>query len=56
MNIKKMIAYVQIYIHIRKGVQVDINIQNSRDIFLLTNAYNIAIEWMEQNNFKLIIN
>jgi hypothetical protein len=54
-NINKMIAYVQIYIHIRKGVEVNINIQNGRDILLLTQAYNLAIEWMNQNNFRLII-
>jgi hypothetical protein len=51
-----MIAYVQIYIHIRKGVEVDISIKNNRDVILLTQAYSYAIEWMNQNNFKLIIN
>ena len=51
-----MVAYVQIYIHIRKGVEVNINIQSNRDIILLSQAYSSAIEWMNQNNFKLINN
>jgi len=55
MNVKEMIAYVQIYIHIRKDVEVNIKIENTRDIFLLTQAYNVALEWMNNNNFKLII-
>ncbi len=55
MNIKKMIMYIQIYIHIRKGVEVDISIQNDSDIFKLTAAYNCAINWMNENNVKLII-
>jgi hypothetical protein len=55
MDINKMIAYVQIYIHIRKGVEVDIKIQNGRDLLLLTQAYNSAIDWMNQNNFRLVV-
>lgn len=56
MDIKTMIAYVQIYIHIRKNVEVNINIRDNRDIFLLQKAYTDAVNWMDQNNFRLIIN
>ncbi len=50
-----MIAYVQIYIHIRKEKQVDISITSARDIFLLNQAYNYAVEWMNENDVKLTI-
>lgn len=50
-----MIAYVQIYIHIRKCEQVDIAIRNSHDFFLLNQAYNYAVHWMRENNVTLTI-
>jgi len=49
-----MIATVQIYIHHVKNVEVNIVIRDNRDIILLTRAYNIAKEWMINNNFKQI--
>lgn len=55
MDIKTMIAYVQIYIHIRKNVEVNINIRDNRDVFLLQKAYNDAVNWMDQNNFTLLV-
>ena len=55
MDIKTMIAYVQIYIHIRKNVEVKINIRDNRDIFLLQKAYSDAVNWMDENNFRLIL-
>jgi len=55
MDLKQMIAYVQIYIHIRKEKQINISIQTPRDIFLLNQAYNYAREWMTENNVKLTI-
>lgn len=55
MDIKRMIAYVQIYIHIRKNVEVKINIRDNRDVLLLQRAYIDAVNWMDQNNFRLIV-
>jgi len=52
MNVKKMIAVVQMYIHHRKDIEVNIDIRNLEDIAKLTMAYNIAIEWFNENNFK----
>ena len=49
-----MIATVQIYIHHRKGVEVDIDIRSLSDVAKLTHAYNIAVEWLNANNFKII--
>ena len=48
-----MITYVQVYIHIRKGIEVNIQIRDTRDIFLLTRAYNTAQEWLQQQNLTL---
>lgn len=50
-----MIAYVQIYVHIRKNVQINISINNSRDFLLLRKAYEIALNWMNENNCQLTI-
>ena len=41
-----MIAFVREYIYIRKGVNINISIHNEREVFLLTQAYNHAIQWM----------
>ena len=53
-TIEEMIATVQIYIHHRKNKEVKIVIRNARDILLLTKAYNIAVKWLNENNFKVI--
>ena len=55
MDIKQMMAYVQVYIHIRKNKEVNINIRDARDVLLLNQAYNIALIWMQNNNVKLTI-
>jgi len=52
--IEQMIATVQIYIHHRKGVEVQIAIRNAADIIKLQRAYNIASAWLNENNFKTI--
>lgn len=52
--INEMIAVVQLYIHHRKDVEVDINIRNLNDIAKLTVAYNIANQWLTENNFKVL--
>jgi predicted glycosyltransferase len=49
--IEKMIATVQIYIHHRKGVEVNIAIRNHSDLHKLTKAYNIANQWLNNNGF-----
>jgi hypothetical protein len=52
-DIKEMIAVVQMYIHHRKDVEVQIKIESLQDIAKLTMAYNIASEWLNQNGFIL---
>ena len=52
--IEQMIATVQLYIHHVKNVEVNIIIRDNRDILLLTKAYNVAQQWMVNNNFKQI--
>jgi len=52
MNVQKMIAVVQIYIHHRKDVEVNIDIKSFEDITKLTIAYNIALNWLNNNGFK----
>lgn len=53
MNITEMIVVVQCYIHLRKGVEVNINpnsLNNPLQYAKLAEAYNIAIEYFRQNN------
>ena len=52
-DITEMIAVVQMYIHHRKDVEVQIKIESLQDIAKLTPAYNIASEWLNQNGFIL---
>lgn len=54
-SIEEMIAIVQVYIHHRKNKEVKIVIRDAKDVFLLTKAYNIAIQWLNDNNFKQIL-
>lgn len=54
MSVNKMIAIVQMYIHHRKGVEVNIKIQSMNDIAKLTRAYNIAVDWFDNNGFRLV--
>lgn len=53
-NINEMIAVVQMYIHHRKDVEVDIYLRNLEDVAKLTHAYNIASEWLNNNGFKIV--
>ena len=53
-SVEEMIAVVQMYIHHRKDVQVNIKIESLSDIAKLTHAYNIACAWLEENNFKIL--
>ncbi len=51
MDIKRMIAIVQLYIGMRKGVDIKgINIRNASDLIMLSQAYNTATNWMNSNN------
>ncbi len=52
-----MIAVVQAYINHRKGITVDINMEQFRDIrnvMLLNNAYSIAVEYFQNNKGNVI--
>ena len=53
MNVKNMIAVVQLYIFHRKGVEVDIGIRSQIDILKLIKAYDYAVGWFEHNNVKI---
>ena len=53
MDIKRMLAVVQLYIGMRKGVDVDINIRDARDLMLLSQAYTTATNWMNSNNVTI---
>ena len=49
-----MIATVQCYIHIHKGVEVDIQVPQTNDhLFKLIQAYQVARDWMTNNNVKM---
>ena len=53
--IEQMIATVQIYIHHRKGVEVQISFRDAvRDLIKLQYAYEIATAWLKEYNFKQI--
>ena len=55
MTTSEMIAIVQIYIHIRKGVNVDIQpCRSLRDVALLQSYYNTAVIWLQENQIKII--
>jgi len=54
--VEEMIAIVQIYIHHRKDKEVQIQIRNGRDLILLQKAYTTAVNWLNNNGFKQIIN
>ena len=53
MDINRMIAVVQLYIGIRKNKNVNININGVKDIILLTQAYNVSTNWMNNNNVSI---
>lgn len=53
MDYKQMIATVQIYIHIRTGKEVNIRVSGLMEMLQLKTAYDIALEWLQQNNTKI---
>lgn len=51
-----MVAIVQLYIHLRKDVEVQINLQQfkkPKPIILLQDAYSVAVGWLNENNVKI---
>jgi hypothetical protein len=52
-SIEEMIAIVQIYIMQRKDKEVQIAIQSPIDLMKLTKAYNIANNWLIENNANI---
>jgi hypothetical protein len=54
--IEQMIATVQIYIHHRYNVEVNIDINKVKDIVKLKFAYDKAMEWLTQNNYTIYEN
>lgn len=51
MDISQCVAYIQCYIHVRKGVEVDINPHSAMmRPDLLMAAYNAAERWFNSNN------
>lgn len=52
MDISKMITVVQIYIHIRTGKEIEVN-TNNLNILLLSQMYNIASAWLEDQNASI---
>lgn len=50
MDLRQMISTIQIYIHHKKGVEVDISPNIPRDYFM--QAYSIAQEWCDNNLVK----
>ena len=54
-NINEMIAIVQVYIHHRTNKQVNIRITSLGCVAKLTRAYNIAIDWLNNNGFKQVL-
>lgn len=54
MRTHTMIAIVQVYIHIRKGIEVQISVpKDKRQLLKLIEAYGYAKKWMEFNNVKM---
>ena len=53
-SVNEQIAIVQMYIHHRKGIEVNISVRGLHDVMKLSHAYNIAIEWLNKNGFKIV--
>lgn len=52
-SIESMTCLVQCYVHIRKGIEIDIRVKNFKEIKQLETAYLIAKEWLSEYNFKI---
>lgn len=55
-SIENMIAIIQSYIGHRKGVEIEINMnqfQEPKNIILLNEAYNTAVNWFNNNKGQI---
>ncbi len=52
MDITQMIAILECYIHLRTNKEVRID-TNNLDLFKLTQAHNIAQQWLSANNGRI---
>lgn len=55
MNVKKMIALVQLYIFHRKGVEIQIRINGMMDMIKLQKAYQYAMGWFDFHDVKISV-
>jgi hypothetical protein len=53
-SVESMIAIVQIYINIKKNVQVNIKVTNFVEVRKLKQAYQIAKEFLNYYNMQII--
>jgi hypothetical protein len=53
-SVESMIAIVQIYINYRTEQQVNIRINTFQEIRKLKDAYNIAKQWLNDFNMKIV--
>lgn len=54
MDIREMVALIQYYIYIRKGVEVDINPHSAHlRLDLTAHMYGIATEWFNKTNGRV---
>lgn len=53
-TISEMIEVVQMYMRHRKGVEVQIKLRDLRDVSILIDIYQPAIEWLNNNGFKVL--
>jgi len=52
-EVARMIALLQVYIHIRKGVEIDVQPpKNTRQLRLLRVMHRIANEWMVKMKYQ----
>ena len=52
-NIARKIALLQVYIHIRKGVEVDIlPPRNIKEFELMNRMHKVANDWMKAQNYQ----
>lgn len=55
MRVHEMIALLQIYIHTRKDVEVQIAIPKDRNaLLLMIKAHGYAKKWLSSHNFKIV--
>jgi hypothetical protein len=53
--LEKQISIVQCYIKHRTNKDVNIVLRDGFDVLKLQRAYNIAVNWFEENNVKITV-